>query len=129
MPLYEYKCPSCRQRVQRQRTLDERNAPIECTTCIEAEGPVQMKRVFSFSSRIFMGGYNPSLGVHVESEGALMDHAKRLSDEASARTGIEHNFQPIDVTDASACGVDGAGLDATMKRKTDSGEREAKLWI
>jgi putative FmdB family regulatory protein len=127
MPLYEYKCPTCGERALVERTVDDRNLPLICVNplcCME-----NMKRVYSFSSRVFQGGYNASLGVHVESERALMDHAKRMSEEASARTGYEHNFQPVDVTDAAACGVQGAGLDATEKRATDSGQREAKLWL
>jgi hypothetical protein len=77
-------------------------------------------RVWSFNhSRAFPEHFNNSVGEFVSNKHQFYDGLKRQSEVQSARTGIEHDFQPVDPTDmrdASAHGVTDEGLDDTNRR-------------
>lgn len=70
--------------------------------------------------------YNLATGSWEDSERGIREKLKAASDAASIRTGINHNFVPIDLRDKEACGVDDEGLDATYKRRRDTGQTSAK---
>jgi hypothetical protein len=76
-------------------------------------------RVWSFNhSRTVPEHFNNSVGEFVTNKRQFYDGLKRQSEASSIRTGIEHDFQPVDPTDmrdASAHGVTEEGLDSTRR--------------
>lgn len=102
MTLYEYRCQDCGHRVLSDECADE-----ICTVCCGARG----QRIWSFSNATIMHEHmNTTLGEPVSSMRQFKDGLKRKSEEATARTGIPHNFQPIDPTDKKALGVTDEGI-------------------
>jgi len=126
MPLYEYKCPQCGETKVQEKAVEHRN---QLPACHHGQLAYKMKRKYSFSAHLFDAGYNASLGVEVSSQRQLESEARRLSDLHSERTGYPANFVPVDLSDTKALGVDGAGAESTMKHQTDTGQREAKLYL
>jgi hypothetical protein len=59
--------------------------------------------------------FNNATGQYVTNERAFGDQLKLKSEEMSARTGMEHNYQPIDITDMKALGVTDEGLEHTQR--------------
>jgi len=60
----------------------------------------------------FQPHYNTSVGRWVNTYNEFRDALKEKSDEASARTGIEANYVPVDMADQSAFGVNDDGMDS-----------------
>lgn len=120
MPMYEYRCRVCGHSTLHKEQLTE--TPV----CHCKEGLLQ--RVWSFSfNKPMQPHFNSSVGKYVSNDNQFKDELKRKSEEATLRTGVEHNYQPIDIADRESLGVTDEGLDATMRRQTDTGERERKL--
>jgi hypothetical protein len=75
--------------------------------------------VWNFNSgRSFPEHFNNSVGEFVSNKRQFYDGLKRQSEVQSIRTGVEHNYQPVDPTDMadpSAHGVTDEGLDATHR--------------
>jgi hypothetical protein len=62
--------------------------------------------------------YNNAVGQFVTNKRQFYDGLKMKSEEASIRTGMDHNYEPIDpsdMADAKAHGVTDEGLDTTEK--------------
>lgn len=62
--------------------------------------------------------FNNTLGEHVSNPRQFSDGLKRKSEEVSIRTGISHDFQPVDpadMRDMAAHGVTEEGLDETRR--------------
>lgn len=62
--------------------------------------------------------YNTAVGEFITSKQQFYDGLKRQSEVASIRTGIDHNYEPLDPSDmaeASSHGVTEEGLDITRK--------------
>lgn len=95
MPSYTYRCLVC----DRTTNTDTRADRVRehCPTC----GTVQtFKRVWGFQYHPgYSGGFNPAVGKYVTNDAALRSELSRASDEASANTGMEHRFVPIDLRD------------------------------
>ncbi len=90
--------------------------PCPCIVC----GSV-MRRGYSFSFvRSMAEHFNNSTGQYVSNSRDFGDQLKRKSEEASLRTGMDHNFVPVDVTDAKALGVTDEGLEETHRRHHDA---------
>lgn len=121
MPLYEFKCRRCHTTVHMQARIAEE--PCECGGLL--------RRVFSFSfKRPMPEHYNSAVGHEVSSERALKSELKQMGDDLSARTGIPHNFVPVDPRDKETLGVTDEGLDSTFDADVKSGKREpAKKWV
>lgn len=73
--------------------------------------------------------FNPSVGKHISSMQEFREELKVASDEATARTGIVHNFEPIDHREREALGVTEQGLDETERRRRAKGETEGKVYM
>lgn len=117
MPVYEFRCPH-------GDTLDTDRTPPFCDECMSP-----MRRIWSFSfKRPMADHYNPSVGSYVRSEQDFTDKLKAMSDEATERTGIPHNYVPVDPTDRKALGVTDEGLDATYDAEVRAGKRDVKVW-
>ena len=130
MPTYEYRCKCCDGRKSIHRDVEDRDLLPDCPWCDEEGHHECMVRTFSFQmAPVFQERYEPSLGVTVSSNRALMDEAKRLSAAQSEITGLDCDIQPVALSDTKALGVDGSRLEESEKRAVDSGQREAKLWL
>lgn len=130
MPTYEYRCKCCDGRMSIHRDVEDRDLLPDCPWCDEEGHHECMVRTFSFQmAPVFQERYEPSLGVTVSSNRALMDEAKRLSAAQSEITGLDCDIQPVALSDTKALGVDGSRLEESEKRAVDSGQREAKLWL
>jgi hypothetical protein len=105
MPLFEYRCP-----VGHQRIVHERADSILCgSDCSEIA-----RRRFSFSVLTpIQEHFNLATGTYVSNEQQVKDELKRQSDDLSARTGFNHDFQylsPSDMQDVAARKVTPEGL-------------------
>lgn len=125
MAVYEFRCKECGADYSVEGLVSkewmERNIarggtcgwPVDGQFC---EG--RIVRVFSFSLKPSMPPhYNTSLGSAVTGERQLNDGFKRLSDEATERTGLEHRFVAVDPRDKERLGVTSEGLAATYDRR------------
>lgn len=119
MPVYEFRCPHNPSFIDTDRT------PPMCDECC-----LPMKRVWSFSfHRPMPDHFNASTGTYVRNERQFRDELKKMSDEATERTGIPHNYVPVDPMDKEALGVTDEGLDTTYDAEVRAGKRERKAWI
>lgn len=118
MPLYEYKCKNCNAVYESfTRGLED------VTPCADCATPI--KRVFSVSLQTPLHDhFNHAVGKYVTGKRQLRDEFKRASDDATERTGIEHNFVPVDPHDKETFGVTEEGLAETHNRKVQLGLKE-----
>lgn len=70
-----------------------------------------------------------AVGEHVHSRRQFADKLKAASDRQSARTGLAHNYVPIDLRDREACGVTDEGLESTARAEVAAGKVEAKRYV
>lgn len=109
-PQYQFRCDACRQLY----TVDNPTHPQPCPSC-----GLSVKRVWSFTTGKGMPEhYNNAVGQFVTNKRQFYDGLKMKSEEASIRTGMDHNYEPIDpsdMADAKAHGVTDEGLDTTEK--------------
>lgn len=131
MPIYEYRCPDCHTIRAYSLTISEYEASDLLPICFD-HGAVHftMKRVFSFSKTPpFEEHFNLTTGEVTSSARSHADNLKRMSEEASLRTGMPHNFVPVHPSEArEAYGVTEEGLDSTYRKEVESGQREVKQW-
>lgn len=106
------------ERFQTIRRYDPNRKP-NCGTCQVPMGrsyePVPFKLPLE-------GHFNHSVGRYVSGDKDFKDALRQASDDASERTGIPHNFQPIDMRDTERLGVTGEGLEETARRRHDKGD-------
>lgn len=123
MPIYEFKCTAGCGNIEQYRISIQAYSKIGDLdmTCLRCRRGA-MVRKFSFAIKPSMPDhYNTSAGTYVSSERQLNDEFKRLSDEASARVGMEHRFVPVDPRDKDRLGVTDAGLKETYDRRKQLG--------
>lgn len=111
MPMFEYQCRTCGYR----HLSDMRGDSLGSCRC----GAGELRRLFSFSFKpIIHPHYNPSIGKVVSDDSQVRSELSRLSDEATARTGILHNYVPVDLRDdLSSLGMTEEGLNRTESSK------------
>lgn len=96
MPVYPYRCESCAMPVEVVRSVHDIAVPPTCGAC----GGLT-RRVFTAPS-VHRGALawephlNASVGRVVHTRSEFRSELSRASDEASERTGMVHDFQPID---------------------------------
>lgn len=96
MPVYEYRCRKCGNQVSTTEHLEGEQL---CSQCGHRLG-----RVFSFGiqrTTTINSHFNHSLGRVISSERHLRDELARASEAATERTGVNHNYQPLDYRDPS----------------------------
>lgn len=119
MPTYEYRCPECGNEHSESLTISEYE---RCRFNYECGCGTLMVRVFSFSVKPMMPEHlNSTTGQVVRSERDFRDQLKRQSEAETVRTGIEHNYVPVDIQDRKTLGVTAEGLDATYNRRRKLG--------
>jgi hypothetical protein len=102
------------------RSMHDETLHKTCPCCgLEAE------RVFGdFAFKRFAEHYSPAVGKVVSSDREFRDDLKRASEEATIRTGIVHDFQPIDITEHAPKNLE--GLEATHRKHRELGLTERK---
>ena len=115
MPEYQYKCSGCRLFF----TTASRDDISPCPVC-----GTKASRHYSFNiGKSIPEHFNNSTGTYVNTERELRDHLKFMSDEESARIGMDHNYEylsPADMQDPAAHGVTEEGLDSTNRTWHDA---------
>lgn len=105
MPIYEYFCQSCRTYTDSLTRADA----ISCPECNH-----RAMRRFSFSYKPDIPEHlSPTTGQVVKNSRDFKDQLKAMSDAATERTGVPHNYVPTDPTDMKANGVTEEGLRET----------------
>jgi len=107
MQLYEYRCPECDSRVVSHQRGDRLEA--DCPVC---ELPnVEHRRVFAVSlQRPMQEHFNSTVGKPISDMRQFKRELARKGAEYTERTGIETNYQPVDMGDRKALGVTDDGL-------------------
>jgi hypothetical protein len=133
VPSYEYRCNTCGDEIILHLSFTEHDelrdqGNVNCSRLPFCDGTYQ--QVISFGIIASMPEHwNPSTGNYTTSAAQFRSDLSRASDEATARTGMPHNFQPIDPYDATATGVTGDGLDATYDHQVKTGQRDPKKYL
>lgn len=116
--IYAYSCQSCDSQ-EHHTGFRPIGAHLDkpCQSC----GGLLLRRA-SFQFRRGMAPhFNQSTGTYVSSQREFNDGLKRASEAATLRTGMDHNFQPVDVTDMKSLGVTDEGLEETRRRRRAEG--------
>lgn len=90
-PVYEFESP-CGAMLSTCRPMTANTQTKTCPCC-----DLEARRVYgSFSFRRFQEHFNPAVGKVVSSEKEFRDDLKKASEEATRKTGIVHNFVPME---------------------------------
>jgi hypothetical protein len=112
--LYQYRCNGCK----RLFNTEHRGDSTTCESCGN-EAP----RKFTFYTASGMKEHwNAAVGQYVSNRQDMQDALKRQSEEASVRTGTDHEFvmvDPADMRDPSAHGVNEDSLEGTRRQQHD----------
>lgn len=118
MTLYRYECECGAQ--------ETHDLPMGTASETRAHACGEwMRRVYDFTfAKGMPEHYNPTTGTVVKNASHFRSELTRASDKQSERTGMEHNYQPVDLSDPVACGVSEEGLDESRKVRRDAGWTE-----
>jgi predicted nucleic acid-binding Zn-ribbon protein len=112
--LYNYRCAKCGRLFATETRADK-------STCPDCKG--QAVRRYNFYTAVSMKEHwNQAVGQYVSNRSEMTDALKRQSEEASVRTGIDHEFElvePSEMADAKAHGVDEDTLEESRRRRFD----------
>jgi len=109
--IYTYRCPNCGHEEYSTERGDRLRPGRQgvCHGCGQSDKPFH--RVFGFSYREPMQPhFNNAVGRYVSSESDFGDELKRASETASATTGIEHDYKPLEWGDKDAFGATNEGI-------------------
>jgi hypothetical protein len=114
VPIYEYQCRNCKATV----TSTIRRDTFGSCNCDLGE----LKRKYSFSHKPAMQEhFNATVGQPISSMTKFKDALARRGEEYHHYTGIETNYQPLDLSDTQACKVTNEGLDSTNRVRIKNG--------
>lgn len=122
MPVYMYRCPKCHAVFSRAQTIaaySESQSP----SCPDCHTPLARSYDPPTIASPFREHFNTSTGTYVSNRSQYTSQLSRLSDEASARTGIPHKYVPIDPRETAPLGVTSDGLESTLRQQYDSSSR------
>lgn len=86
---------------------------------------LQARRVFEpFGFHRFPEHFNHSVGKPVSSSKQFTQELRRASEEATERTGVPHDYQPVHPSEVQPAGG-GVGLDKTARRHRELGWTES----
>jgi len=130
MASYQYVCVGCSAHEEISNgavSLADFEPPreMQCTSCGS-----EMKRKYSLSiHRPMHDHYNNTTGTVIGSDRQFREELKRQSEAATIKTGIEHNFEPIDRAELkkNVVASDGAGLESTNRERVKNGQRAVDL--
>ena len=116
MPFYSYRCDSCGEVLSSQR-----GDRVPCPRC-----GLTASRRFSFRQQTsFREHFNNSTGTYVTNQRQFRDDLKRGAEEATRKTGVFHDYEPVDYADREKFGITDEHLAAL--EPTYRAEREALL--
>lgn len=119
MPIYEFESP-CGAFLSTSRPMNEDTLHKTCECC-----GLEARRVFSdFAFHRFTPHYSPAVGKPVSSQKEFREDLKRASEEATLRTGMPHDFQPIDIRDHPPKNME--ALEVTHRKHRELGWTERK---
>ena len=124
MPQYTYKCDECNEydsihySISQYEQLNSDGLAVFCSNLHP------MHRTYeSFPFVMPMSdGFNPTVGKYVSGKRQFEEELKIASAQATERTGIEHNFKPVDLRDTKALGITEEGLAEANKVRHDRGD-------
>ena len=123
--IYEYKCPK-HSEVRRQTSA---RGDVQRFTCPACACDRDFKRVWAVNIHRPMADHmNSTTGTMIGSNRQFKEELKGLSEAATIKTGIEHNYEPADPADLKkrVQDSDGAGLESTNRQRVNSGLKEIK---
>lgn len=130
MALYAYVCVSCDTREEISNgavPLADFNPPsdMQCTSC----GGVMRRRYSLSIHRPMQDHYNNTTNSMIGSNRQFREELKRQSETATLKTGIEHNFEPIDRSELkkNVVASDGMGLESTNRERVKNGQHAIEL--
>ena len=125
MPVYLYRCHECGVHGEKwQRHTDD-----HLLTCPECDADA-LKRVYSFAMRAIMHEhFDHTVGKVISDPRQFKEELSRASEKEAERTGRKVNYVPVDLGDRESLRVTEEGMDSTMRRKTETGQREVKQWL
>jgi len=109
--------------------LKDFNPPASLPVCSAGCGS-EMKRKYSLAiHRPMADHYNNTTNTMIGSNRQFREELKRQSEVATLKTGIEHNFEPIDRAELKKTVVasDGVGLESTNRVRVAKGQRAVEL--
>lgn len=125
MPTYEYKCPECGNEMSAVMSIStyvSEQMDWDMPNCGQCH--YQMHRVYTPLPHVMdtPGHYNLAVGAYVSSDSDLREKLKAASEQASIKTGIDHDYRPVDMRDRERFKVDGSGLESTARARHDAGK-------
>lgn len=118
-PIYRFESP-CGEVLSTSRPMDGDTLHKTCGCC-----GLEARRIFdSFSFHRYQAGYNPAVGKEVTSGKQFREELKIASERETLRTGMAHDFQPIDLRDHQPKNLD--ALEHTNRVHRDLGFNERK---
>lgn len=115
MPTYEYRCPNCQTTI----LATEPGSSQACACGANA------RRIWGFRLASVMHEHHSSVtGTVVSDRRQIRSELRRLSEKATERTGVVHNYVEADLRDTKALRVTDEGLNTTYDTKVRSGEIE-----
>lgn len=118
--IYGYKCRPCTQTYTSEERNDRLTLPDGCITCSDPGPLVRDYRGLSLH-RPMMDHFNASVQQPISSMRQYEDVLKQKSEDAFLGTGIEHQYEPCDITDTKRLGVTEEGLDYTNRDRARKG--------
>jgi len=125
MAVYEFKCDGCGRFFSWEASIDAyeliRDQPVRDIECSENGVFRRTYTGFSFTMPL-ADGFSPATGTYVSGNRNLKEQFKIASEQATERTGIPHNFQPVDMRDTETLGITEEGLADDNRTRHDRGE-------
>lgn len=117
-PQYDYRCEDCGSIV----TRDFREATFiaQCASMQCDDATRMFKRTYTSAPAYRQGDidahFNQALGKPISSMRQFRSELSRASDDASAHTGIDHKYAPVEYGDKQAAGIDSDHLADTTRK-------------
>lgn len=128
MAIHRYICKQCGEAAESESPIGRE--PVRPTRCFWC-GSDGFRRDYSgvALARPMMAHYNATVGKEVSDMKGFKDDLKRKSEEATLRTGIEHNYEPIDYSDFKPVieKSEGQGLEVTNRARHAEGKKTIDL--
>lgn len=125
MPLYEFECRACHASETLILSVTDYTswAARNHFTCTCTGTPTRMSRNYSFTSvPPFDAHFSDTTGQYVSSKREFRDQLKSLSEDATRRTGIDHDLVPVDLRDMASDAPE-IGMDSTHDRAVLAGTK------
>lgn len=131
MPQYEYRCDGCKTPYTIVDSMEgDTKAEFDrgLMAHIMPDGSVcgMFKRDFSsvHIAPVMQEHMNATVGKPISDMGQFKRELREAGEKLEERTGVPHDFQPVDLRDKDSLGVDDTGLDATHDAMVKAGIKE-----